>query len=157
MRDKASSAVKELWKDTEYVHRILANKKSVFTSKGEVEIREYFMSNFPNDGWTFGGCLRQDGIGIVRDLYSSKLKTCIEYDGIWHFKDIHGQLQRKKYKDSLLEQWCVENNWRLIRIDEDEYLKHKKNSIELLVDLAYHGRDIITRIGNRYDIPRLTV
>lgn len=151
MRENASNVTKELWKDAEYVQRILSNKKSLFTSRGEVEVRDYFMANFPDDEWTFGGCLRRDGEGIVRDLYSNKLKICIEYDGIWHFKDIHGQLRRKQYKDNLLEQWCIENNWRLIRIDENEYLKNK-NALDVLTDLVYHGDDAITKIGNRYGV-----
>jgi len=151
MRDKASKTVKDLWKDVDYVNNILSNKKNIFTSKGEVEIREYFMANFPIDGWTFGGCLRCEGEGIVRDLYSNKLKICIEYDGIWHFKDIHGQLIRKQLKDDLLEKWCLANDWRLIRIDEDVYLKNKKESLDLLVEFAYHSNTKIIKLGSRYN------
>lgn len=70
-----------------------------FTSKNERLIRNFIIKTFPNDEWTFGGCLTIDGIsGISRDLYSNKLKICFEYDGIWHFKNIHGQLELKQKK-----------------------------------------------------------
>ena len=75
------------------------NNNRHFTSKNEVLIRDYFINNFPEDEWTFGGSIRMNEHQMSRDLYSNKLKICFEYDGIWHFKDIHGQLEQKQLKD----------------------------------------------------------
>jgi very-short-patch-repair endonuclease len=150
MRIKASDKMKTVWSNTDFASRLMRNGKTIFTSKSEVEIREHFIKNFPIDEWTFGGCIRFNGIGIVRDLYSKVLKICIEYDGIWHFKDIHGQLETKKLKDKALEEWCLCNGWRLIRIDEIEYLKDCHGALQKLVELAYKCEDKIVKIGDRY-------
>jgi hypothetical protein len=134
-----SISIKKLWKEPSYVHKTLNAENSIFVSKGEREIREYFQKNFPNDNWTFGGNLRYNNFPLVRDLYSNKLKVCIEYDGIWHFEDIHGQLDYKQKQDLALEQWCINNNYRLIRIKEDIYLTNKEYWIDTLVDEVYRG------------------
>ena len=139
---------KQLWKDPEYVKKVMASSKR-FTSKNEVIIRSYFIENYPDDEWTFGGGLQIDGETIVRDLYSKKLKICFEYDGIWHFKDIHGQLEKKRLKDSLLEKWCVDNGYTLIRLDENKY--KKVSSIKELEILFYSIKEpTIIKIGDRY-------
>ena len=62
-----------------------------------------------------------DGLGISRDLYSNITRTCIEYDGVWHFIDIAGQLEDKLAKDQALESWCQQNGYRLIRIEDEVY------------------------------------
>jgi hypothetical protein len=78
-------------------------------------------------------------------MWSDKLKICFEYDGIWHFEDIKGQLKIKQTKDVLLEKWCIENNYRLIRIDENFY-----ESVEQIVNLIYNNKQSVVKIGNRY-------
>jgi hypothetical protein len=109
----------QLWKNEEYSKRVLIRNPR-FTSKGERELRDWFIATFFNEAWTFGGSLSYRNVtGISRDLYSSKLKICIEYDGVWHFVEINGQLQSKQLKDQALESWCIENGWRLIRIKDE--------------------------------------
>lgn len=139
---------KKLWQDQDYAKKIMsANKK--FTSKNEVIIRNYFIEKFPEDEWTFGGSLKISDETITRDLYSKKLKICFEYDGIWHFKDIHGQLAKKQVKDMLLEKWCIENEYTLIRLDEDNY--NKNFTITDLEALIYSiSESTIIKIGERY-------
>lgn len=135
---KSSLAQKKNWANKEYREKALQrNGKRYFTSKGETEVVNYFKENFPNDEWTTGGSLKLKEERLVRDLYSNKLKICIEYDGIWHFKDIHGQLEGKVLKDNLLEEWCLENNYRLIRIKEDVYKKNPKEVLKLLENIVY--------------------
>ena len=147
-RKKQSENTKKLWEDPIYAKKVMTASKK-FTSKNEVIIRNYFIENYPNDEWTFGGGLRVDNEIIVRDLYSKKLKICFEYDGIWHFKDIHGQLAKKQLKDSLLEKWCIENKYTLIRIDENFF--NKTITLTDLVDLIYSITEPkIIKIGNRY-------
>jgi len=117
----------------------------MFSSKKEREIVKYFKENYPNDIWKSGGLLRSGDSRISRDLYSDILKICIEYDGIWHFKDIKGQLEKKKRIDLELERWCRENGYRLIRIQEQFFI-----SMEHLSDLVYNNKEKIIKIGNLY-------
>jgi hypothetical protein len=80
-------------------------------------------------------------------MYSDKLKICFEYDGIWHFKDIHGQLERKQYKDKLLKKWCKVNNYKLIRLDEECFINP-----EQVANIVYDSTiEHITLIGDRYN------
>lgn len=155
MKQLASIKSKALWKTADYINKqYLFNRMNKgnrrFTSKAEELIRSYFITTFTNDEWTFGGMMKYKNEGLVRDLFSKKLKICIEYDGIWHFKDIHNQLERKQYKDKLLEEWCIDNKWRLIRIDENVYNKNKSDAINVLIDCVYNKTDQIIKIGDRY-------
>ncbi len=153
MRSDASERSKLLWIQQEYRTNIMkttGNRR--FTSKGEEEVREYFKTNFPDDEWTHGGSLKMGDHRLVRDLFSKKLKICIEYDGIWHFKDIKGQLDRKQSKDAALQEWCLDNGWRLIRIDENVYKSDKQYAISLLESYVYDSHEPVVKIGDRYTI-----
>lgn len=137
-RTNTSLAIKEMWKNPIYIENVM-RKKCAYNSKGELAIRNYFKWNYPKDRWTFGGSLKYNGIPLIRDLYSNKLKVCIEYDGIWHFEDIIGQLKDKQIKDNSLEEWCLKNNYRLIRIKEDVFLKDEEFWIKQIENEVYKG------------------
>lgn len=139
--EKVSKSIKKKWENGDYC---TANNHK-FSSKNEREILKYFKENYPEEGWTSGGRLVYDSIPIVRDMYSDVLKICFEYDGVWHFKDIHNQLKHKKEVDASLEKWCLKNGYRLIRVDEDFY-----ESIEQIKDLIYNRTETILKIGERY-------
>lgn len=151
IRNKIGKAIsitlKEKWKDPEFASRQFKSNKSItqnkgkrrFTSKGEEEVRNYFMNKYPDDGWTFGGHLIQDGVSLIRDLYSNKLKICVEYNGIWHYKDINGQLKEKQLKDKKLKKWCRLNGYQLIVIKDDDYRKNKNKILELLERKIYEN------------------
>lgn len=141
--------MKRKWSDPTYAHKQMARTQS-FTSRGEREVREFFRKQFPNDGWTFGGCIKHDGYQMSRDLYSPKLQVCIEYDGIWHFEEIKDNLEYKQVRDIALERWCLVNSWRLVRIDEDVYNADKEAAMKLLVDSVYKSNDQIIKLGTRY-------
>jgi len=148
-RNRISEKLKIHWKNPEYVERIIRNnttRNRIFTSKGEEEIKKYLKENFTDDGWTSGGGFKYKETILIRDMYSNKLKTIVEYDGIWHFKDIHGQLQEKQYKDKILEEWCLQNNWRLIRIKDDLYTKDKVRYLKILMDSIYNENQQIIKI-----------
>lgn len=150
MRAEVSERSKRCWEDEEYVKRQLSHP-NIFTSKSEEEVKTYFKTTYPDDGWTHGGSLKHNDERLVRDLFSKKLKVCIEYDGDWHFKDINGQLERKQRKDRALEDWCKVNDWTLIRIDENEYKKDKSGAIAQLESLAYSIKlPTVIKIGKRY-------
>ena len=122
-----------------------------FTSKNERKIRDFIKSKFPEDNWTFGGHIVIDGLGITRDLYSNKLKICFEYDGVWHFKDIHGQLESKQKKDYALEKWCKINGYRLIRISESWFTEELKSNVNEVVSIIYNTTDQILKFGKEYN------
>lgn len=151
-RKEHSDKIKKLQQDPAYQAKMAKHFKenTHFTSKNEMIIRDYFISNFPNDGWTFGGTLKHNELLLVRDLYSSILKICFEYDGDQHFKDIHGQLELKREKDCALEEWCILNEYRLIRIDENIYKSDPVYWLHQLVCEIYNGVESIVKFGFRY-------
>ena len=145
---KTSKSIKNAWKEGRYDTDSYYEKQSKnikFSSQIERNIVEYFKINYPKYKWKSGGHLIFKNVGISRDLYSDILKVCFEYDGIWHFKDINGQLKLKRIKDKLLEEWCLENNYRLIRVDENDYI-----NFEQIEKLIFEKNDPITKIGRRY-------
>ena len=144
---KATISNKKLWKDPVHIEKMLKSQKSIFNSKGEVAIRKYFQWNFPQHHWTFGGCLRYKGFPLIRDLYSNKLKVCIEYDGIWHFENIYDQLEYKQKQDHVLEKWCIKHDFRLIRIKEDVFLKDEQFWLDIIIDEVFNG---VARIVKYY-------
>lgn len=135
---------KQLWNNPEYIEKQL-NRPKMFTSKGEVEIRTFFIQYLKADGWTFGGCLSFGNVRLTRDLYSEKLKVCIEYDGVWHFKDIKGQLADKQNKDRLLEEWCLKNRYRLIRLKDDLYRSNRSFWLKTLLGEVYFGTEKVVK------------
>lgn len=136
-----------LWKDGHYDQTTALNHNStkIFSSKIERLITSHFKEQYPIYNWKSGGSLKVGDSRISRDMWSDELRVCFEYDGDWHFIDIHNQLVKKKYKDSLLEKWCIENNYRLIRVDERSY-----NNLKQIEDLIFNTTDQIIKIGNRY-------
>ena len=120
--------------------------RTIFSSKNERAIVNYFKKKYTQHEWKSGGRLKLDkGMFLSRDMWSDKLKICFEYDGIWHFKDIKGQLKAKQHKDALLEKWCIQNNYRLIRIDEDVF-----KNIEQIEELIYNNTLSVIKLGDRY-------
>jgi hypothetical protein len=148
MSDKTKKIISErissLWKEGKF-DNIMINNNRVFSSKNERLITDYFKKNFNNDGWKSGGIIKYKDTRLSRDMYSDKLKICFEYDGIWHFKDIHGQLEDKKKKDLYLELWCIENNYRLIRL-QDEFFEN----VDQVYNLLYNTKENIIKVGDKY-------
>jgi hypothetical protein len=141
-KEKQRQNTLKAWKNG--IHSI--DRKTIYTSKNERAIVKYFRETYPKDEWKTGGRLvLSDGTFLARDLWSDKLKICFEYDGIWHFKDIHGQLNKKQTKDRLLEEWCKDNKYRLIRIDENSY-----KDIKQIESLIYNQKEQIIKVGDRY-------
>ena len=145
-----SIAIKNKWaNDKDYAKKVLQNN-IYFTSKGERLVRDYFINSYPDEEWTFGGNLTYNNIsGITRDLYSNKLKICIEYDGIWHFKDIKGQLKSKQEKDKALEMWCLDNNYKLIRI-QDELFQNDPEKWLIELREYFNDKNSIIKLGDIY-------
>lgn len=70
-----------------------------FSSKKERELRKILQNEFPQYNFTTGIISHMEYndkiYRLCPDIWSNSLKIIIEYDGIWHFKDIHNQLERK--------------------------------------------------------------
>jgi len=115
-----------------------------YTSKNEILIRNHFIGK---DDWTFGTIANYKFNQLNPDLWSKNYKIVFEYDGIWHFKDIHSQLRKKQLKDKLLEKWCLKNGYRLIRISEERF-KEKEFSywIDFLENEFFNGTNQILKI-----------
>lgn len=71
------------------------------------------------------------------DFYLPDYNCCIEYDGIQHFEETtwrHESLDAVQYRDSIKNQYCEDNNIKLIRIPywdydnlDEQYLLQKIN------------------------------
>lgn len=101
-------------------HRTEERKKST-PSVGEERIMKF---------------LRDNGVYFIREYYNPKLfnpetgnmlyfdfyvpehNLLIEFDGIHHFKPIHGEekLKDQKARDKVKDKWCRKRNWPLLRI-----------------------------------------
>lgn len=148
MSISASIDNKKRWNNPEYVKTHLVNiGKRRFNSKGEIEVREYLKINLPEYEWTSGGFIKlsEDKMTTV-DVYSRKMKICVEYDGIWHFKNINGQLKRKQMKDKNLNEWCLKKGYRIIRISEDYYKKNKVVSLKKLEKEILSGKRKLVKL-----------
>jgi hypothetical protein len=148
-RDKLRITAANLWKNEEYANKVIVNntnRNKIFTSKGEEEIKKFLKETYINDEWTSGGGFKYNGINLTRDMYSNKLKVIVEYDGVWHFKDIHGQLEDKQMKDRLLDEWVIKNDWRIIRLKDDLYRKDKNKWLDKLIDCIYNRSETIIKL-----------
>jgi phosphoenolpyruvate synthase/pyruvate phosphate dikinase len=143
-RKLMSQIATKAWNDPKYAAAVMNG--SVFSSKGERLLRKHFQDKYPDDQWTYGGPVKHKDKRMVRDMYSNKLKICLEYDGIWHFKDINGQLADKQLKDVLLEEWCIENNYRLIRIRDEIFLSDINKYLKIVEDCIYNSTQQIVKI-----------
>jgi len=149
---KISHTIKCLIKnDSVYREKVFSNhlKTKIFSSKGERKLRKLIQNEYPQHEFTTGGnFLLKNGQRKSLDIYSKKIKLIIEYDGIYHFKDIHGNLKSVKRKDRLLETWCKKNKYKLIRISEDYYNKYKVQSILDLFQMIDHADclEVVTKL-----------
>ena len=90
-------------------------------SKGEKNIRRYLLLNnieFISE-YKFNECYNEKLLPF--DFYLPKTNTCIEYDGIQHYKPINrfgGELgfKRGKINDEIKNDFCSKNKIKLIRI-----------------------------------------
>ena len=101
-------------------------------SKGEKEIRKLLERN--NIKYitqkTFKECKNINKLKF--DFYLPKYDTCIEYDGKQHFEPIkyfggENSLKLQKIRDQIKNEYCKNNNIRLVCIKYNEPIKEKLN------------------------------
>lgn len=111
-------------------------------SKGEAKIISYLQLlniQFEKEK-IFQNCKFKNGASPRFDFYLPKYNLCIEYDGIQHFQSSSGWNTEEKFlqtqqRDEFKNNWCKENNIKLIRIPytdynilNEEYLKERINN-----------------------------
>ena len=99
-------------------------------SKGENKIRLFLEENKINyvRQKKFSQCKNKRPLPF--DFYLPQHKTCIEYDGIQHFKPIEyfggeNMYNYIKHNDNIKENYCKNNDIKLIRISYDENIYRK--------------------------------
>ena len=91
-------------------------------SKGEEQLNEFFIKNnivFEREK-TFDECKNIKKLQF--DFYLPDFNTCVEYDGVQHYKPSFGEKQflYLKNNDNIKNDFCLEKNINLIRIKYDE-------------------------------------
>ena len=103
-------------------------------SKGEKEIKKFLIENnisFKQE-FKFNNC-----VGKIQklpfDFYLLEKNMCIEYDGRQHFESIaffggEDRLNKQMKTDQIKNDFCLENNIKLLRIRYDENVYEKLNN-----------------------------
>ena len=114
------------------------------SSKGEIKILNFLDDNKIKyvTQYKFNDC--RNKLPLPFDFYLPELNTCIEYDGILHFKsiDIFGgeeALRNVIINDSIKTQYCLDNNINLIRIAYTEFNKIEKKLNLLILNTIIKG------------------
>ena len=98
-------------------------------SRGEEKIRNILKDNNINfmQEKTFNDCYNPEtNVRLRFDFYLPDYNCCIEYDGIQHFEGWSNSLlnlRDNKYRDNIKEEYCKNNNIRLIRIPYTDFDK----------------------------------
>jgi very-short-patch-repair endonuclease len=153
---KASHTPRTAWKtNPKWLNHMGVNdtstkQKKRFSSKGEKILLINIKEHFPQYKWQSGG-RHNIGNNIYKshDIYCKELQLILEYDGIYHFKNIYGNLLQVQQKDNQLEKWCTENKWKLIRINEKTF-----NKVPNILDKIY---DMITNIVSLPTVNKLYI
>lgn len=121
------------------------------SSKGERQLREALKIEF-GDKEVLAHRHFKIGDDLLKsvDMFLPKYNLIIEYDGEYHFRNIYGNFELIVMKDKLLENWCLTNNYRLIRIDENTYKQDKEKYINVLIEKIRLGNERVLKIGSRY-------
>ena len=122
------------FKQTPHKHLIGTGCPICQESKGENKIRLFLKSNniiFISQK-KFKDCKNIQKLPF--DFYLPDYNTCIEFDGIQHYKPINyfGGVKRLKYQifcDNIKSKYCLKNNIELIRIKYDQDIISSLNFI----------------------------
>jgi len=109
-------------------YHLLRGCKRCGESKGEISIRKWLQSkgiNFRKEQ-TFDDCISQGKLRF--DFYLPDLNTCIEFDGLQHFRPVDQfggpeEFERVKIRDHHKNEYCERVGIRLIRISYKQLKK----------------------------------
>ena len=120
-------------------------------SKGENLIKEILdkMKILYFSEYSFDNCINPKTNTKLRfDFYLPSYNCCIEYDGIQHFEVSGGwndnqNLKETQYRDQIKNEYCKNNNIKLIRIPYTDFdILNKSYLIERLDDMMEFNSDI---------------
>lgn len=98
-------------------------------SKGEIKVEKFLRENNIKYfiQYKFKGCRYKNPLSF--DFYLSELNTCIEYDGEQHFHSRcyfdDDNLETRKIRDEIKNEYCRKNNINLLRIKYTENVENK--------------------------------
>lgn len=114
-------------------------------SKGEVKLKQILtlLKIKFEEQKTFEDFITEHNRYYRFDFYLPEYNTCIEYDGKQHYKVTGWQTEEKladtKYKDSIKNSYCIENNITLIRIPYTHYDNINEETISNLLKEVKDG------------------
>lgn len=90
--------------------------------------------------------------GKAVDILNHKLKIIVEYDGPTHFRNIYGaeKLQEQMEKDTNVEQWCIENGWKLYRVSENYFVNQCSRNTNTVVADIYNFINDTSSVLKKY-------
>jgi hypothetical protein len=104
------------------------------SSKGELMVEKYLMDHNINyiKQKTYNGCVSKNNNKLKFDFFIEDYNSCIEFDGIQHFIKINywgGEegFKNLQKRDQIKNEYCKNNNIRLIRIKYDDDIENKLN------------------------------
>jgi len=85
---------------------------------------------------TFEGCKYKNKLKF--DFYLPEYKTCVEFDGIQHFKPIRffggvKNFELQKIKDEIKNRYCLNNGIKLLRLNYLQDIEEIKKQINMLL------------------------
>lgn len=116
---------KEVWKRIDKTHP-WRNRRPVWRSNGEKQLFDYMQKTYPDYNFKHSKKFYINSRELSVDMYSEEKKTIIEYDGRIHFVPYYGQKRLNEVieRDNILKAYCIENNIKLIRINEKTFKKY---------------------------------
>jgi len=136
-KDKISKSVSELWKSDDYRNNIMkyVGKNQRCSSKGERDLR-YKLKCIYGDNVKYQYLIKTNEMTRSVDIFIPEKNVIIEYDGIWHFKQVMNEhnFNGTLKKDKFTKEYCKNNKIKLIRISDDVYNNDRNKYLEVIID-----------------------
>lgn len=134
-----SASVKKAWREGMFNN--VDHSNILRSSKAEREITQFLKNRYGDDKVLTHRIGNYYGIRRAVDMLLPEFNTIIEYDGIFHFKEIYAntfdKIKEKDYKQNL---YCKENNIKLIRIKYTVYEMNKLATLNKVIDLLENDK-----------------
>lgn len=133
-KQKTSASVKTAWENGKFDNVNHSNPSR--SSKAEREIAQFFKNRYGAKKVLRQRVKEYYGIRRAVDLLLPEFNAVIEYDGIFHFKEIYANtFDRIKEKDDKQNKYCKNNGIKLIRVKYTVYEKNKQSTLNKIIDL----------------------
>jgi very-short-patch-repair endonuclease len=117
--------------------------------------------------YKFDGCVSKNGVKLPFDFFLPKFNIVIEYDGKQHFESVNkfggeSSFLNLKDNDSIRNNWCLENNIKIIRIphyDEENSISDLLNILNKEINKNYSQINFDSELNklesSRFDVSRV--